>query len=84
MKKKAERGSVTQLAVSEPDYYNLTYFTNNMHDTVSERPKTASKAAVSGLSLTVGVLGVTCAKAHGRPRLLPPVLRVGVPGAWPH
>jgi hypothetical protein len=32
------------------------------------------------LSLSVAGLDVTCVKAHGRPRLLPPVLRVS--RAW--
>ena len=51
-----------------------------MHDTVNGRPETAAFDAVLGLSLTVAGLGVTCVKTHGRPRLLPPVLRVG--HAW--
>lgn len=51
-----------------------------MHDTVSERPETAAFDAVLGRSLTVGGLGITWAKAHAQPRLLPPVLRVG--RAW--
>jgi hypothetical protein len=51
-----------------------------MHDTVKWRPETAAFDAVLGRSLTVAGLGITCAKAHGRPRLLPPVLRVG--RAW--
>ena len=60
----------------------LTVSTNttNMHDTVNWRPETAAFDAVLGRSLTVGGLGVTCAKGHGRPGLLPPVLRVG--RAW--
>ncbi|EPS31295.1 hypothetical protein PDE_06250 [Penicillium oxalicum 114-2] len=51
-----------------------------MHDTVNGRPETAAFDAVLGRSLTVADLGVTCVKAHGRPRLLPPVLRVS--RAW--
>ncbi|KAJ5882349.1 uncharacterized protein N7529_001021, partial [Penicillium soppii] len=49
-------------------------------DTVNGRPETAAFDAVLSRSLTVVGLGVTCPKAHARPRLLPPVLRVG--RAW--
>ncbi|KAJ5089009.1 hypothetical protein N7532_007693 [Penicillium argentinense] len=49
-------------------------------DTVNGRPETAAFDAVLSRSLTVVGLGVTYTKAHGQPRLLPPVLRVG--RAW--
>ena len=58
----------------------LAIYTTNMHDTVNWRPETAAFDAVLGRSLTLSGLGVTCAKGHGRPGLLPPVLRVG--RAW--
>jgi hypothetical protein len=51
-----------------------------MHDTVNGRPEMAAFDAVLILPLTVAGLGVTCDKAHGLPRLLPPELRVG--RAW--